>query len=482
MSAPERPQRPPDRTFGYDTFLSPFTYKYGTAEMRGIWSLQTYWLTARDLWIEDARAKMEVGLVFPEQVRDLQNNRNNLSVDRILELEDLLGHDVVAAMHEYSEIAPVGGEILHRGLTSEDILSNVEMIQILDSFNLLRPRLQSVIGAFGDRIEQHLDTTGIGFTHIQAAEPIIYAYRLAKYAQDFIEDLDDMDYMVPRLKTKGLKGPVGTSAALQEMMLEAFTTARQHETKVMDFFGLNAALITDQTYPRKNLFRVVAGLAGIAQSIHRFAFDVQILQSTPFGEVSEPKRKVGSSAMPHKKNPVNSENADSLTELLAGNMVSAWITASFVNLERTLRDSGGKREYLPVSFMAVEEGLKRVERVVKGMTFHLPVIEANFRRYAPFAVTEPLTDQLTAAGMDRKEAHEMLREHAERAFTTIQEGGPNIIRDLILGDERITERLGGAKIREVFVSLPQFVGDAKERSLELLEEKVKPAVAKFVTY
>lgn len=465
---------------GYETYLSPFTFRYGSPEMRQIWSQNNFWGKVRDVWIAVATVQHEAGLVTEEQFADLKAHRDDLSVERIFALERETGHDVAAAIKEFSEVAPVGGEILHQGMTSEDVLSNAETAQISEAFDVIRPKLVGTLNALGGQIEKHKDLVCMGYTHLQAAEPTTMGYRFAKYAQDLLADLSLLDLTRPFIKGKGVKGAVGTSASFAEILAGNPMSVEDHERRIMEKLGIEAVTVSDQTYPRKFLLLTENVLVNIGQSLHRFALDIQILQSSTIDEVSEPRRRgqIGSSAMPHKQNPIHSENVDSLTEMLPGEFFSAWMTAAFITLERTLRDSAGKRSWLPESFLIVDEALTRAERVARGLVVHENSVRTNLERFAPFCVTEIILANLVKAGMDRKEAHGILVSHAERAVDAKRSGLPNPMKELLLADERITSCLGEAAVEKAFEEIFTHVGDAPERCVEFLEKELYPAIGR----
>lgn len=475
-----RPPAPGSFKAGFETYLSPFTFRYGTGEMREIWSQENFWVTVRHIWIAVAEAQQEAGLVTKEQVSDLMGHYDEISVERIFQLEKEKGHDVAAAIAEFSEVAPVGGEILHQGLTSEDVLSNAEIIQIHESLGLVRTKLVAVLGVFGKQIDRYKDLVCMGYTHLQAAEPTTMGYRFARYAQDLLVDLKLLDAVKPLIKGKGIKGAVGTSASFAEILKGTGMSIEEHERKVMERFGIEAASISDQTYPRKFLFLTESILSSVGQSLHRFALDLQILQSSSIDEVSEPRRKgqISSSAMPHKHNPVNAENIDSLTEMLPGKAFSAWMTSAYVTLERTLRDSAGKRSWLPESFLIVDEALRRTERVVQGLVVHEHSVETNLKFFAPFCVTEIILAELTKAGMDRKEAHELLVEHAETAVEAKRRGLPNPMRRLLLADKRVTSLLSRKSVKQAFEEIFTHVGNAPQKCVDFLKNELHPAIGK----
>ena len=305
-------------------------------------------------------------------------------------------------------------------------------------------------------------------------------YRFAKYAQDLLQDLKILDALRPMIKTKGIKGAVGTSASFDEIFEGTNMTAEKQENEVMRKFDIDAATITDQTSPRKGNLTAETILLHIGQSLHRFALDLQILQSSPIDEVSEPRRKgqIGSSAMPHKQNPINAENIDSLTELLPGHTIAAWMTAAFVTLERTLRDSAGKRSSLPESFLIIDEALERTKRVVSGLDIHKNSIRTNMEKFGPFFATELIMAKLVKAGMDRMQAHSILVEHAEMAVDAKREGKPNPLKQLVLADERIIDLISQVEIEQAFDKAMTHIGNAPEQCERFLKNELYPAIRK----
>jgi len=271
---------------------------------------------------------------------------------------------------------------------------------------------------------------------------------------------------------------VGTSASFTELLEGTGMTPEEHERKIMKRLGVDFVLVSDQTYPRKFLLLTESALANIGQSLHHFALDLQILQSSFVDEVAEPRRKgqVGSSAMPHKQNPIQSENVDSLIEVLPGPFISAWMTGAFVTLERTLRDSAGKRSWLPESFLIIDEALGRAGRIVRGLSVHENSVRNNLEKFAPFTVSEVILSLLSKAGMNRQEAHAILVEHAETAVEAKRSGEPNPMKELLLADERIVGVLGKEKVKHAFEDILCHVGNASQRCSEFLERELYPAI------
>lgn len=467
---------------GFDTYQSVFTYRYGSPEMRRNWSRQTYLLYVRDVLIEVASVQYQAGVrgITRDAVKELRANRDNLSVERVdqWEYDPNFGtrQDALAGMREYSEVAPLGGAIAGRGLTSEDPYSNAEALQMRGGFSILRPKIVRVLGLFGDRILEHKDLVCNGITHLSPAEPTTMGLRFAKYGQNLLANLEAVDDLLPRIKGKGIKGPVGTRGSMENVLKGTSMTPKELEKVVMGRLRLDYFDITDQTYPRSMLFDIDTVLAKIALTLHHFGFDIQHLCSPFINEISESKGGATSFSMPHKRSPINSENIDALTELLPGHLISAWINGAFSQFERTLRDSAGKRSWLPESFLIVDEALSRAERVLKNMRVHENAVGANFRRHSPFFTTEIIMDNLASAGMDRKLAHDIMAEHTEVALGALREGKANPLKKLYEGDERITDLIGTKGVRRAFRDIYDHIGDATQMCVDFVENRLKPAL------
>ncbi len=462
----------------YSTYHSVFEYRYGSSEMRSLWSEEHLWETRRKVWLAVATVQNRYGLVTDEQLADLSSHIADLDIGRIFELErNVTKHDVVAAIREYAEKAPIGGEVLHQGLTSEDVLSNAEIIITKEAIGIIKGKLGSLLNSFADRIEERKNQVCMGWTHIQAAEPTTVGYRLARYAQDFLFDYEDLELLENNLKGKGIKGAVGTSASIKELLDGKDVSPRKIEEEVMAELGLEAVLISGQTYPRKILYRTISVLAGVAQSAKNFATDVMLLQSSAIAEWAEPsgKKQVGSSAMPHKRNPINDENIASLARSLSGNLVEAWMTAADVFLERTLQDSAGKRSFLPESFLAIDEILTRMQKVVKGLEIHDKVIKRNMEQFGPFAALELVLAQAGKYGMDRQLLHEILREHAILAQQSVWRGEQNMLASSVINDQRINLVIPREVLEQCFNKINTHIGDASERA-QAMVDKIKDRI------
>jgi len=457
--------------FSHNTFISPFSWRYGSEEMRYLWSEDYKRRLMRRVWVALAAAQHIAGLVSNEQLADLERHVDDINIERALEIERETRHDVMAEIRAFAEQCPVGGGIIHWGATSADITDNVDVLRQREAAQRLADRLRRLLAAFARRVEATADLPIMAHTHIQPAEPTTLGYRLAIYAQDVLEDYRHLSALIGNLRGKGFKGAVGSQASFVELLSSTDLTAGQMEMLAMAQLDLPYFPLATQTYSRQQDLRVMQVLTSIASSLHKFALDFRILQSPPFGEWAEPfgKQQVGSSAMPFKRNPIIAENICSLARLVAAQSAVAWDNASQAILERSLDDSANRRVFLPESFLAVDEILRRAESLVDGMVIDREQIDRNLTRYGPFAATERVLMAVVRAGADRQEVHEWLREASLQAWGALRIGQENPLVELLVADERLTSYLSTEEIRRLMTA-GGHVGTAEERARALVAE------------
>ncbi len=459
-----------EQSYSYDTYLSPYTWRYGSPAMRRVWSELHRRRLWRRIWVALAEAQQAAGLVRPEQTADLRAHAEEIDLERALAIEAEIHHDLMAEVRTYAEQCATGGAIIHLGATSMDIEDNAEALRLREALDLLIERLGEVLLAFADRIDAEAETPTMAFTHLQPAEPTTVGYRLAQYAQDLLADYEDLNRLRRNLRGKGLKGAVGTSASYAQLLNGTNVTPAELEARVMDSLGLEAYPVATQIYPRKQEFLILSALASLAQSVYKFAFDLRFLQTPPIGEWAEPFRagQVGSSAMPFKRNPIHAENIDSLGRLLAALPRVAWDNAAHTLLERTLDDSANRRTILPEGFLIADEIVTRCLRLITGLRLDAAAAFRLLAVYGPFAATERLLMELARRGADRQAMHELIREHSMRAWAATQRGEENPLIDSLCGDRRLLGYAGAGEMRD-WLDASNYVGDAPERAIYMVE-------------
>jgi adenylosuccinate lyase len=469
--------------YDHETYLSPLTWRYGSVEMRRIWSTAHQRRLFRRIWVALAEAQADYGLVSPEQVADLRAHANEIDVERAHEIEAKIRHDLMAEVRTFAEQCLVGGGIIHLGATSMDIEDNADALRLREGLDLVLVRLRALLRALADQIEARAEQACMGYTHLQPAEPTTVGYRLAQYGYDLLTDQTELQRVREGVRGKGMKGATGTSASYVQLLAAPATEgngpsvspssgemgrARELETKVMAKLGLEAFPVATQTYPRKQDWLVLNALAGLAGSLYKFAFDLRILQAQPFGEWSEPfgSNQVGSSAMPFKRNPIRAENMDSLARLVATLPRVAWDNAAHSLLERTLDDSGNRRLILPQAFLVCDELLVRAHGILNGLVVREEGVARNLAVYGTFAATERLLMELVKAGADRQVMHEVIRKHSMVAWEAVQRDEANPLAGLLAGDPEVLAFLAEEQVL-VLLDARGYVGDAPQRAREL---------------
>jgi adenylosuccinate lyase len=450
----------------HDNYLSPYSWRYGSEEMRHIWSEVHKRRLWRKVWVTLAEVQAEFGLISAEQVSDLQANADRIDIPRAFEIEGQIHHDLMAELKTFAESSSLGGKSLHLGATSTDIEDNADVLRTRQAFELILNKLKMLLLTFTDSIDEWAELPMMGFTHLQPAEPTTLGYRLAFYAQDLFWDWDGIRQVGRNLRGKGFKGAVGTGAAYGELI--GVDNLAEFETRLAMKLKLPFFPVTTQVYPRKQDYRVVSALSGLGSSLHKFAFDLRILQAPMFGELAEPfgAKQVGSSAMPFKRNPINAEKINSLARSLAQLPRQAWDNAALSGLERTLDDSANRRSFLPEAFLIADELIEVTQRIMIGLGINEAAMARNLSMYGPFAGSERVLMALSKTGADRLQMHERLRELSMVAWKAVESGSANPLQDLISQEPEFLEYLEEDQLRKL-LGAEQYVGDAPIRAREL---------------
>lgn len=454
--------------FDFSTFLSPFTWRYGSPAMRHLWSQEHQRRLWRQVWLALAEAQMEAGLLQPEHVADLRAHVEAVDLVRAHAIEAEIRHDLMAELKTYAEQCPEGGRYLHLGATSADVQDNADAIRLRDALALILKTLHELLTVVADQIECWASTVTMGFTHLQPAEPTTVGYRMAVYGNDLLMDWHELIRVQSAIRGKGIKGAVGTGASYVELLKGTGWSLADLEARVMEKLGLDAFSVTTQVYPRKQDWLVLNALAGVAGSLHKMMFDVRVLQIPLFDEWAESfgARQVGSSAMPFKRNPIRAENIDSLARWVVSLTRQAWDNAALSLLERTLDDSANRRLILPSAFLAVDEILHTAVQVVRGLVINEDAIARHLDAYGTFAAVERLLMALGKAGADRQAMHERMRVYSMQAWAQVAAGANNPLPDLLSADEEVTRYVSAAEVRKL-LNAHDHIGDAPERARAL---------------
>ncbi len=456
------------KTFDYQTYLSPFTIRYGSKKMRYIWSEHHKRILWRKIWVAMAQVQNEAGIVAKKQLKDIVSYKEEINIERAEKIEKEIKHDLMAEVKTFAEQCKIGGGKIHLGATSMDIEDNADILRVKESLKIVRQLLKEGIGLWIEKVKRYKDLVCMGYTHLQPAEPTTLGYRFCLYLYDLFADLQQIDNF--HLQGKGIKGAVGTSASYKRLLAATGMSASSFEKKIMKRLNLDFVPISSQTYPRKEDYLVLNVLSSIAQSCYKFAFDLRILQSAPFGELSEgfSKKQVGSSAMPFKKNPITCEKICSLARYVSALSQAAWENAANSLLERTLDDSANRRIILPNAFLAVEEILISYNKVIKNLVVNERKIRYNLEQYGPFSATEAILMESVKKGADRQKMHEILRVISLSAWQEIQNGRANPLEKELITNKEIKKYLE-QKTVEKLLNIKNHIGDAPEKALNLIK-------------
>ncbi len=463
-----------------DTYESPLSARYASKEMKYIFSPDKKFRTWRRLWIALAEAEKELGLpVTQEQIDELKAHADDINYEVAQEREKLVRHDVMSHVYAYGVQCPNAKGIIHLGATSCYVGDNTDIIIMTEGLKLIRNKLVTVIRNLSKFANEYKALPTLGFTHFQPAQPTTVGKRATLWIQEFLMDLEDVEYQLSKAKLLGSKGTTGTQASFLELFDGDHAKCRELDKKIAEKMGFNACFpVSGQTYSRKLDSQFLNVLAGIAQSAAKFSNDIRLLQHLK--EVEEPfeKNQIGSSAMAYKRNPMRSERIGSLSRYVMVDVLNGYFTTATQWFERTLDDSANKRLSVPEAFLAIDGVLALCANVADGLVVYPKVIEQRLRKELPFMATENIMmDAVKKRGADRQQLHERIRVHSMAASKVIkEEGGENDLLQRIAADEAF-----GVTLEELenILQPEKYTGRAKEQTEDFLNEYVYPALEKY---
>jgi adenylosuccinate lyase len=456
----------------HDVYENPLIARYASREMATLWGDQRKFSAWRRLWVALAEAEAELGLaVTPTQIAELKAHVDDINFDAAEKYERKLRHDVMAHVHAYGDQCPGARGIIHLGATSCYVTDNTDLILIRESLQMVARRLAAVIFALADFAKEYRDLPTLSFTHLQPAQPTTVGRRACLWAYDLVLDLAEVEHRASQLKARSVKGTTGTQASFLELFDGDHEKVQRLEQLVAKKIGFDATYaITGQTYSRKVDTQVLDTLAGIAASAHKAATDLRILAHRK--EIEEPfeKDQIGSSAMAYKRNPMRAERICSLARFVMSMPANAAQTHATQWMERTLDDSANRRLTLPQAFLAIDAILILYQNIASGLAVYPQVIAKHLREELPFMATENILMAAVAAGGDRQEVHEKIRQHSQAAAAVVkQQGGDN---DLI-ARLKVDKAFAGVDI-DTAVDPAKLTGRSKEQVDEFLSEIVAP--------
>ena len=457
-------------------YESPLCSRYASERMQYIFSPDYKFLTWHRLWLALAENEMALGLnVTAGQVAELRENLEVIDYEAADRYERALRHDVMAHIRAWGDHCPRARGIIHLGATSCYVDDNGDLIAYREALRQIRMLLINALAALADFAEKHADVPVLAYTHYQAAQPTTLGKRACMWAQDFLFDLERLDYELSRLPFYGCKGATGTGASFLALFGGDAGKAMELERRIASDMGFERVLpICGQTYTRKLDYFILSVLSGIAQSASKMATDLRLMAHEK--EFDEPftSSQVGSSAMAYKRNPMRCERICSLARYVLCDTLNPAITASVQWLERTLDDSANRRISIPEAFLAVDAILGLVINVISGCTVYPGMMERHLREELPFLATENILMRAVELGGDRQELHEVIREYSVETARRMKETGcANDLEEKLLADGRF--KLTPESLGEI-LDIRKFTGLAPEQARDFVAHSLRPVI------
>lgn len=459
-----------------DRYVSPLSERYASKEMQYIFSPDMKFRTWRKLWIALAETERELGLnITQEQIDEMKAHADDINYDVAKERERQVRHDVMSHVYAFGVQCPKAKGIIHLGATSCYVGDNTDIIVMTEALKLVRKKLVNVIAELSKFAAQYKDQPTLAFTHFQPAQPTTVGKRATLWTQEFLMDLEDLEYVLSTMKLLGSKGTTGTQASFLELFDGDQETIDKIDPMIAEKMGFKSCYpVSGQTYSRKVDTRVLNILAGIAASAHKMSNDIRLLQHLK--EVEEPfeKSQIGSSAMAYKRNPMRSERIASLSRYVMIDALNPAITSATQWFERTLDDSANKRLSVPEGFLAIDGILDLCLNVVDGLVVYPKVIEKRLMSELPFMATENIMMDAVKAGGDRQELHERIRELSMEAGKNVKvEGKDNNLLGLIAADPAFNLTLEDL---QKSMDPSRYTGRAKEQTEAFIANVVQPVL------
>ncbi|EHR79088.1 adenylosuccinate lyase [Thermococcus litoralis DSM 5473] len=392
--------------------IHPIDYRYGSEEMKRIWEEENKLQKLLEVEAALARAHAKLGNIPEESARAISERANTkwVKVERVKEIEAEIHHDIMAVVKALSEVCGEHGKYVHLGATSNDIIDTANALLIKESLEIVLKDLRELRSILKNLAKEHKHTVCIGRTHGQHAVPTTYGMKFAIWLDEIQRHIDRIEEAKERILVGQMSGAVGTMASFGEKGLEL-------QRLVMEDLGLKPARISNQIIQRDIYAELMGILALIASTLDKIALEIRNLQRTEILEVSEPfgKKQVGSSTMPHKRNPIRCEKVSGLARVIYSNVIPALLNNPLWH-ERDLTNSSVERVILPETFILLDEMLKSMKKVLSGLEFFPENIRRNLYLTKNLIMAEPLMLKLTEKGMGRQEAHELVRKLAMKAF------------------------------------------------------------------
>ena len=457
-----------------DLYSTPLNSRYASKEMSFIFSDDKKFTTWRKLWVALAESERELGLnITEEQIEELKANVDNINYEDAKKREKETRHDVMSHVYAYGLQCPKAKGIIHLGATSCYVGDNTDLIIMREALYLIKKKVLKVIKNLSDFAMEYKDMPTLGFTHLQPAQLTTVGKRATLWIQDLVLDLENIDFVIEKLRFRGVKGTTGTQASFMDLFNGDEEKVRELDKLVCSKMNFSESYwVTGQTYTRKVDSIILNTLSEVAQSAYKFSNDMRLLQHMK--EMEEPfeKNQIGSSAMAYKRNPMRSERISALSRHVIANSINPAITAGTQWFERTLDDSANKRLSVAEAFLVLDGVLNLYINISENFVVYPKVIETHINAELPFMATENIIMEGVKAGGDRQELHEKIRVYShEASFRVKSEGLNNNLLEKIASDKDFGLTLD--ELNDV-MDAKNFIGRAPSQVVDFIEGTVNP--------
>lgn len=439
--------------------IHPIEFRYGTPEMKAVWTEDAKLKKLLQVEAALARAEAAVGLIPEKDAETIAACMDKVDMKRVRQIEDEISHDMMAVVLAYAEQCGAPGQWIHYGATSNDILDTGLALQLKDAMDILEEKLHRLKWALLEKADATKRLVTAGRTHGQLAVPTTYGLRFAIWAMEVARHEERLRQMRTRVAVGQMSGAVGTQAAFGKHGIKI-------KELTMEYLGIPAVTVSSQIIQRDRHAEYMMFLAGVASTLDKICLEIRLMQRSEIGELAEGfgRKQVGSSTMPHKRNPINAEQVCGLARV-----VRAYVEPALENNvlwdERDLTNSSCERVIIPEASILLDHILNKTINIIKGLTFYPENIRRNLNILRGIQMSEAVMIELAKRGFGRQKAHEIVREASMKAFEE-----KKTLKEALLANPEIAAKLKPAEVDEI-TDPEKYIGTAVEQVDEVLRKE-----------
>ncbi|MBP2132925.1 adenylosuccinate lyase [Methanomicrobium sp. W14] len=444
--------------------VHPIDYRYGTAEMRNIWEEKSRFEAIVRAEVALAKAEADNGLIPEKAAKEISEKAGYASLERAKEIEAEINHDMMAIVKSVTEVTGESGRWIHYGATSNDILDTATGLQVKESLSLIEEKLKKLLSLLLKRAEENKKLVCAGRTHGQIGVPTTYGLRFAIWAAEVARHIERLGEVRPRVAVGQMTGAVGTQASLGKKGHDVMIT-------MMNYLDLRPVDVSNQLIQRDRYAEYFMLLANIATTLDKMGVEIRMMQRSEIGEMEEAfgKNQVGSSTMPHKRNPIKSEQVCGLARIVRSFVEPALLNNTLWD-ERDLTNSSTERVIFPESSILADHILNVMIKVIEGLKLNKENIRRNLNMLHGVNMAESVMIELTKKGMERQVAHEIVRVSSMTALET-----KTSVSEILSQNTDVSKYLKKDEIESLLLP-DNYIGTA-EWQVDNLIEKLRPVTA-----